>query len=92
VPGDIELYNSYIGRFVSEYGMQGMIPMTSIRSFSTEEDWSTTSFVMRLHERHIKGWPNLNLYMSTYFKQTKDFASYVYGSMVMQAYAIETAI
>ena len=35
VPGEIELYNSYIGRFVSEYGMQGMIPMTSIRSFST---------------------------------------------------------
>jgi beta-mannosidase len=72
--------------------MQGMIPMTSIRSFSTEEDWSTTSFVMRIHERHPKGWPNLNFYMTNYFKETKDFASFVYGSMVMQAYAIETAI
>jgi beta-mannosidase len=65
--GDIELYNSYIGRFVSEYGMQGMLPMTSIRQFSTEADWDTTSFVMRLHERHIAGWPTLNHYMAKYF-------------------------
>jgi beta-mannosidase len=47
---------------------------------------------MRLHERHPNGWPNLNFYMDTYLQPTKDFASFVYGTMVMQAYAIETAI
>jgi beta-mannosidase len=47
---------------------------------------------MRIHERHVAGWPNLNHYMSQYFKPTKDFETFVYGTMVMQAYAIETAI
>ena len=70
-----------------------MIPMTSIRQFSTPEDWNTTSFVMRLHERHVAGWPNIDHYMSQYFRPiTKDFESFVYGTMVMQSYAIETAI
>ena len=30
--------------------------------------------------------------MDKYFKKTKDFESFVYGSMVMQAYAFEHAI
>jgi beta-mannosidase len=72
--------------------MQGMIPMTSIRSFSEPQDWNTTSFVMQIHERHPKGWPNLNFYMQEYMPVQKTFESFVYGTMVMQAYAIETAI
>ena len=47
---------------------------------------------MQIHERHTFGWPYLNLYMNEYFKPTKDFPCFVYGTMVMQAYAIETAI
>jgi beta-mannosidase len=43
---DIEDYNKYVGRFDSEYGMQGMIPMSSIRKFSIPSDWDKTSFVM----------------------------------------------
>jgi beta-galactosidase/beta-glucuronidase len=48
--------------------------------------------VMNIHERHIAGWPNLHKYMENYFKPTKDFESFVYGTMVMQAYAVEIAI
>ncbi len=90
--GDIELYNQYIGRFVSEYGMQGMIPMSSIRNFATTLDMFLVSPVMNIHERHIAGWPNLHRYMNDYFKPTKDFETFVYGTMVMQAYAVEVAI
>ena len=36
--GDIEDYDTHVGRFNSEYGMQGMIPMSSIRRFSLPED------------------------------------------------------
>lgn len=90
--GDIELYNQYIGRFVSEYGMQGMIPMSSIRNFATNLDMFLVSPVMNIHERHIAGWPNLHRYMNDYFKPTKDFETFVYGTMVMQAYAVEVAI
>lgn len=57
---DIEVYNEYIGRFNSEYGMQGMIPMTSIKKFSEEGDWNLDSEIMKLHERHVKGFPLIN--------------------------------
>lgn len=72
--------------------MQGMIPMSSIRQFSVPSDWDITSMVMRIHERHVQGWPNLIHYMEQYFKPTRDFEALVYGTMVMQAYAVETAI
>lgn len=62
--GDIELYNDYIGRFNSEYGMQGMIPMSSLKQFTTPSDLYNASFVMQIHERHPEGWPNLNHYMA----------------------------
>lgn len=31
---DIETYNTNIARFMSEFGMQGMVPMTSLRQFT----------------------------------------------------------
>jgi beta-mannosidase len=32
------------------------------------------------------------MYMDKYFKPTKDFESFVYGTMVMQAYAVRVGI
>ena len=43
---DVEFYDQSVGRFDSEYGMQGMIPMSSIKKFSTPSDWDQSSFVM----------------------------------------------
>jgi beta-mannosidase len=49
---DIENFNIKYGRFTSEYGMQGMPCMNSVKKFSLPEDWSLESPVMLLHERH----------------------------------------
>jgi beta-mannosidase len=57
-----------------------------------EQDWNFSSPVLQLHERKIEGWDILTHYMTQYFKPTKDFESFVYSTMVMQAYAIETSI
>ena len=43
---DVEFYDQSVGRFDSEYGMQGMIPMSSIKKFSSPSDWDQSSFVM----------------------------------------------
>ena len=88
----IEYYNQYIGRFDSEFGMQGMIPMSSMRQFSTPADWNLDSFVVKIHERHPQGWQLIPQYMNDYFRPIKDFESYVYGTMVMQSYAVLTGI
>jgi beta-mannosidase len=49
---DIEVYNKKFGRFNSEYGMQGMPCMNSVKKFSLPEDWSLDSPVMLMHEKH----------------------------------------
>ncbi len=72
--------------------MQGMVPMSSIRKFTAPADRDFDTSVMAIHERHVLGWPNLHMYMEKYFKPTKDFESFVYGTMVMQAYAVRTGI
>ena len=66
--------------------------MSSIKKFTLPVDLDPSSLVMQIHERHVKGWPNLNLYMNNYFRPTKDFESFVYGTMVMQSYAVITGI
>ncbi len=80
---DVEFYDQSVGRFDSEYGMQGMIPISSIKKFSSPSDWDQSSFVMQIHERHPEGWKNINWYMANYFQPPKDFESLVYGTMVM---------
>jgi len=51
--GDIEEYNTHVGRFNSEYGMQGMLPMSSIRKFTSPSDRDFDTNVMAIHERHV---------------------------------------
>ena len=69
-----------------------MIPMSSIKKFSVASDWDIESFVNVLHERHPQGWPNLHHYMDTYYRPISDFENFVYGTMVMQSYAVLTGI
>ena len=47
---------------------------------------------MNLHQRHPRGWENLNYYMDNYLKPTIDFENLVYATMVLQAYDVSTGI
>jgi beta-mannosidase len=80
---DIEDYNLFVGRFNSEYGMQGILEMSSIKRFTIPSDWDETSQTMELHERHVVGWPTINYYLNEYYKPVKDFQTKVYVSQIM---------
>ncbi|MCE3283448.1 MAG: beta-mannosidase [Chitinophagaceae bacterium] len=88
----VEKYNEKAGRFVSEYGMQGMPGIKTIRQFSESKDWDTSSPVMRAHQKHPFGWENIKHYIEARFKTPKTFEDLVYVSQLMQADAIKTAI
>lgn len=68
--------------------------MSSIRNFALnpETDFSIDSEVMHFHERHQAGVGNLKYYIDNYYRKPKDFPSYVYTSIVMQAYSVVTGI
>jgi len=93
-------YEKDLPRFVSEYGMQAMPEMATIRSFADEKDFDIRSEVLHKRQRSAMNWvaPDYNgndmieWYVNQYYKKPKDFESFVYVSQLMQALGLKTAI
>jgi beta-mannosidase len=81
-------------RFQSEYGLQSMPVMKTIRAFADPSDLSADSKVMRAHQKYDKGNGNDRLlkYIRRGYGEPKDFARFVYLSQLMQADGIELAV
>jgi beta-mannosidase len=88
----VEKYNEKVGRFNSEYGMQGMPDMKTIQQFAAPKDLDTASAVMKVHQKHPFGYENIKLYINNRFRAPKNFEHLVYVSQLMQADAVKTAI
>lgn len=81
------------GRFMSEYGMQGFPDRNTIFSFTEEKDRDVKSDVMKRHEKHLKGFENLGIYMEELFGYVpENYNDYSYLAQVLQSFAIKTAI
>jgi beta-mannosidase len=100
--GDAPLtsYNTFIGRFMSEYGFQSYPDMKSIEKFTIQADRNKTSEVMFSHNRakdDNTGDPNfgnnvIEKKMKVYYKIPDKFESYVYMSQILHAKATKIAI
>lgn len=88
-----EIYREKTGRFMSEYGFQGMPPLHTIRSFvPQDETLSLESPAVKHHQKHPTGYQTIQTYMDMYYRKPKDFESYVYVSQLLQARGMRTAI
>lgn len=88
-----EAFNTHIPRFMSEYGFQSFPSMESIRTFATKEDYDIFSNVMQAHQKSpAKGNTAIKTYMLHYYREPKDFPSFVYLSQVLQAEGMKVAI
>jgi|688.fasta_scaffold04626_3 beta-mannosidase len=87
-----DTYKEKVGRFVSEYGFQGMPPMESFRLFLSKDQLSLASAAMKTHQKHPKGRETIQTYMSRDFKVPVKFEDYVYVSQLLQAEGMKTAI
>ncbi len=87
-----EDYEKKVGRFVSEYGFQGMPDIKTIESFTKPEDRNLDSEVMATHQKHPRGKELIQTYMERDFKVPESFEDYVYVSQLLQARGIVTAI
>lgn len=88
-----EIYREKTGRFMSEYGFQGMPPLSTIRSFvPPNETLSLESPAVKHHQKHPTGYQTIQTYMDMYYRKPKDFDSYVYVSQLLQARGMRTAI
>ncbi len=87
-----EIYTQKVGRFMSEYGFQGMPSITSIKKYTLPDDRKIGTPVMQVHQKHPRGTELINLYMERDFKIPAGFEDYIYVSQLLQAEGITTAI
>ncbi len=87
-----EKFSENVGRFLSEYGFQSFPEFKTVKSYTIPEDYSIESEVMASHQRSGIGNMLIKKYMDLYYKNPKDFESFLYVSQVQQAEAIKSAI
>lgn len=85
-------FNTYIPRFMSEYGFQSFPEFKAVKQYTTQEDWSIYSDVMNSHQRSPIGNKNIEMYMKSWYNTPKDFESFLYVSQLLQAKAMKIAI
>ena len=84
-------FESNIGRFMSEFGMQSFPDLKTIDYFCEDKDQSINSTVIKQHQKASLGNDNVMKYILMYFKPPKDFYSFVLSSQIMAGEAIKIA-
>jgi beta-mannosidase len=96
----IASYWDNVPRFVSEWGLQSLPEMATIRAFAQDEDLSLRSVVMRHRQRCRMDWLQKGFtgsdmimwYQQQYFDSSDAFERQIYLSQLLQALAYKTAI
>jgi beta-mannosidase len=88
----IENYTNHVGRFMSEYGMQGWPSLNTVNKYTLPEDRWINSSVIQFHEKGAAGYYHVEYYILNYFNNATNFEKYLYLTQIMQSYAIQTAV
>lgn len=88
----IEDYQTYIPRFMSEYGFQSFPDIVTTQRFADLTDFDLFSEVMQHHQRSGKGNGLLQKYLEEWFHQPLDFAALLYVGQLLQAEAVKIAV
>jgi beta-mannosidase len=88
-----EIYNEKVGRFMSEYGFQGMPALETTKAmFSGKAELNLQNSTIKAHEKHARGWEIIDEYMKRDYKIPADFIQYNYVSQLLQARGMQIAI
>lgn len=87
-----EIYEKKVGRFMSEYGFQGMPNLETLKKVIPKQDLNFTSEAFKNHQKHPIGYETINEYMERDYVVPKDFEDYAYVSQLLQARGMKTAI
>jgi beta-mannosidase len=87
-----EIYKQKVGRFMSEYGFQGMPSLETFKKFANQEDLNFASEAIKSHQKHPTGYQTIQTYMERDYKIPAKFEDYIYVSQLLQAEGMKTAI
>lgn len=87
-----ESYDKKVGRFMSEYGFQGMPSLQTLSILSDGEPLALASKAIRHHQKHRTGFETIETYLQRDYQNPNSFENYVYVSQLLQANGLQQAI
>jgi beta-mannosidase len=81
-----------VGRFVSEYGFQGMPSMATLSKVLSKEDMNFQSEAFKNHQKHPTGFETIREYMARDYEVPDKLDDFVYVSQLLQARGMKIAI
>ena len=87
-----ELYQKKVGRFMSEYGFQGMPEINTLVTVSDSSALTLNSVSVNSHQKHPKGFETIQTYMNRTYTIPTDFKKYNYASQLLQRDGLKIAI
>jgi beta-mannosidase len=88
----IKKYEEKIPRFMSEFGMQAMPDLSTLKKVIPDSAMHFDSPLFKNHQKHPTGFKTLNHYLKEYLAVPENMEDYAYATQVLQAYALTTAI
>ena len=86
-----DVYKQKVGRFVSEYGFQGMPSLNTFEKMGNFQS-SLDSISFKSHQKHPTGYQTIKTYMERDYKVPVGFENYIYVSQLLQAEGMKIAI
>jgi beta-mannosidase len=87
-----EIYEKKVGRFMSEYGFQGMPSVQTFKKFMPNYPAIFDSASFKNHQKHPTGYQTIAAYMERDYVVPQKFNDYVYVSQLLQARGMKTAM
>lgn len=88
----IETFEEKIPRFMSEFGMQAMPDLSTLRKVIPDSLMNFDSPEFKNHQKHPTGFETLNYYLEKYLAVPTDMGDYVYATQLLQAITLQKAI
>lgn len=89
----LEMYQKKVGRFVSEFGFQGMPAKPSFDKFIPKNEMFMGSSSVMSHQKHPTGYQTISTYLKRdFYVDSTDFEQQIYLSQLLQARALKIAI
>lgn len=87
----LNYYRKRFTRFCSEFGLQSLPDLKTIKGFAEEKDYSLKSPVFMAHQKCASGNNKMLYYMSTRFRLPKTFEDTIYLSQLIQNECVKDA-
>lgn len=87
-----EMYLEKVPRLMSEYGLQALPNLSTIRAFQAEDEDFLFSASLKCHQKHPTGYENIYAYLQMENLRAENLEDLIYKSQLVQARGIGLAI